>query len=619
MRVEEVFRIIDSVLKLNSVSNLIVLASSATLIFMFSLLLLTIIRSNNVSNRENSRKNGHNYISASILLAISFLLMFYGLIESISNYTITNMLVLGLVTYVLTLVYMFLKPINSEPVFPILLLFYINTFLFTTIFASKVLINGIDAAETTTDVLQIWFEKHFYFSRHAGWYDFAPIDAVLKNFLMNILGVDYPYDPLTTALMYTALAVSFVMGLFATIKKIGFEGLDSYALVLLLSVSNAYTLLLGMSTPPTNFSLVFAMFAIFLVIHIVYDYDEARSVGSSMLIVLTLLTIAAVLAHPMAIIIPSYVIGVLMYLIASRKRGDQKAKLFLSVLLISFAIFSLKAAYTGLSEGLASTLRLMMTAFVELFSMKMYGDIQAFTGSPMEPPKSLLISYTALPALLSAIFIVELIKKLRRDADADNLTFFTIPIPLLLTFIGFVITFVVPYSRYTAVPAVTLGAFQASLYLLPKLRVLRSHSLGKTLLAILIALMALISVLSPNALIEQYNIFTGGRWPRVENFVLSEVVFNHVDRGYIEAVFYGVERARLRLYFTDDILLYGHPYHHIECLIVEKLLIPGIINTRSYWDFYGRFFLTYGGFADNLNASVESIIFDGWRWIGTWS
>jgi len=621
MRVEEIFRVLDLVLRLDKMSNLAVLILSAVSIYIFSLFLLLLITNadkyNNISGGKNNEGSRH-YILSSILLMASLLMMFYGLIGSIGSLVITNVLVLGLSMYVLTLIYMFLKPFNGKQNSLMLLLFYINTILFATVFASKVLINGIDAAETTTDVLQIWFEKHFYFSRHAGWYDLAPIDAILKNFLMNIFGVDYPYDPLTTTLMYIALAISFVVGLFATVKKMGFKDPNSYALAILLSISNAYTLLLGMSTPPTNFSLVFSMLAVFLIAGIAYDSSEVRNVKGSFATIFTLLTVAAILAHPMAIIIPSYIIGILLYLTASRKHGSQKAKLLFLLLLISFSVFSLKAVYTGLREGLAGTIRLIMTAFAELLLMGAYRDVQAFPGSPVAPPKSVLISYTALPALLAAIFTAELVKKLRRRVtDTDDLTLFTITIPLLFILIGFIVTFLVPYSRYTAVPAVTLGAFLASIYLL-RLRMFRSRNLEKLLLAILIGLMALVSALSPNALIEQYNLFTGGRWPRVENFILSKYVFDHVDLQYVTAAFTGTEKAKLHLYFASDILLYGHPAHHISVLIVERLLIPGIINTRSYWDFVGRHFLAYEWYYDELNMHKENIVFNGWKWMITW-
>jgi len=435
---------------------------------------------------------------------------------------------------------------------------------------------------------------------------------------MNILGVDYPYDPLTTTLMYIALAISFVVGLLAAVEKMGFKGLNSYALAILLSISNAYTLLLGMSTPPTNFSLVFCMLAVFLITGIVYDSGGVRNVKGSFATIFTLLTVAAVLAHPMAIIIPSYTLGILLYLTASRERDSQKAKLLFLLLLISFSVFSLKAVYTGLREGLAVTIRLMMAAFAELLLMGAHRDVQVFSGSPVAPPKSVLITYTALPALLGAIFTVELVKKLRRRTiDTDYLTLFTIPIPLLFIFIGFVITLVVPYSRYTAVPAITLGAFLASIYLL-RLRVYRSRNLEKLLLAILVGLMALVSVLSPNALIEQYNLFTGGRWPRVENFILSKYVFDHVDVHYVTATFTGTEKAKLHLYFASDILLYGHPAHHISVLIVERLLIPGIIHARSYWDFVSRHFLAYEWYYDELDMHKENIVFNGWKWMITW-
>jgi len=619
MSVEELFRAIDSVLRIGNIPNLTVLILSAVFVFALSLpLLLTIIERKEVHSRRDEEGERY-YIYFLIPLIVSFFLMLYGLIESISSLTITNVLVLGLSVYILSLIYIFLKSTSKKPSSLILLFFYIDTVLFATTFSSKALINGIDATETTTDVLQIWYAKHFYFSRHAGWYDLAPIDAILKNYLMNILGVKNPYDPLLTTFMYTALAISFITALFTTIKKMGFKGIGSYALALLLSASNAYVLLLGMSSPPTNFSLVFSMIVIFLITSNIYNTSNTtKNVENFPLITFTLLFLAAVLAHPMAMIVPIYILAVLIYLIRLRRADNQRTRLFFLAFLISVSVFLLKAIYTGLSEGLSTMIRLMAEAFVEL-SAGIHLNIQAFPGSPVEPPKSILISYTALPAFLGAIFVAEFLKKLKKNVDCDDFILFTFPVSLVFIFIGFIVTIVVPYSRYTAVPAVTLGAFQATIYLLKK-RISRFISWRKLLLASLIGLMTLISVLSPNALTEQYNVFTGGRWPRVENFVLSEFVFDHVDQNYAVAVFYGTETARLKLYFSNDILLYGHPYLDIDCLIVERLLIPGIVNTRSYWDFQGgRFFLTYGGFVSELNPSTENIVLNAWRWVGTWS
>ena len=131
--------------------------------------------------------------------------------------------------------------------------------------------------------------------------------------------------------------------------------------------------------------------------------------------------------------------------------------------------------------------------------------------------------------------------------------------------------------------------------------------------------MCLSSILSPNAMIEHYNVFTGGRWPREENFILSRYLLDHVDPEYVIRVFHGLDRAKLYLYFTPDILYYGHPYHHIEVLITEKFLIPGLINARSYWDFYGgRLFVRYAGYIDPVKISEGSTIFTGWKWVIVW-
>ncbi|MCC6056523.1 MAG: hypothetical protein LM583_07600, partial [Desulfurococcaceae archaeon] len=94
---------------------------------------------------------------------------------------------------------------------------------------------------------------------------------------------------------------------------------------------------------------------------------------------------------------------------------------------------------------------------------------------------------------------------------------------------------------------------------------------------------------------------------------------HYVDPEYVINVFYGREGAMLNLYFTPDILYYGHPYHHIDVLLTERFLISGIINARSYWDFSGgRLFVKYAGYIDYEEIINESIVFNGWRWIMTW-
>jgi len=611
MRVEELFRMVDSIIGLNEISNLIVIPVSAILVFVLSLgLFLSINKHNKVQQKENLRVKDYYLILLLLTTSLAFLL--YGLIESISQLTITNVLIVGFLIYIATLTYIFLVSSINKQSFSILFLFYLSTLLFVTPFSSKPLINGVDTIEATTDVLQIWYDKHFSFSRHAGWYDFAPVNAITKNFLLNILGINSPYDPSITSMIYISLSISYILALFAFLERMCCKNLKYYALAVLCSASNSYAILLNMSGPPVNYSLTLGMISVFLVTIMIYKNDVEYT--HRLYIPFSLITLTSILAHPTGILIPLYIMSAIFYLFINKR---YKAKELFYLLLISFLMIALKALYTGLNEGLSTLLNILLTAFRELLSGDLRSDIKVFYGSPEAPPKSILVSYVALPAMLTAILIVETIKKLRKNSRVNTFILFIISVIIPLIFIGFIINLVISYSRYFAVSAIALGGFVMLLYM-SEFKNIKFYKLEKTLFIVLIFLGVLISVLSPNALTEQYNLFTGGRWPRIENFILAKFLFDHIDLNYVTAVFYGVEKPKLTLYLSNDILLYGHPYHQIECLIVERLLIPGIINTRSYWDFYwGRLFLTYK-IGYEFDALSENVILNAWKWVAAW-
>ena len=75
-------------------------------------------------------------------------------------------------------------------------LMHFNAIVIIFILAAKWLIRGVDAEETSADTLNIFFNGHFEYSMHAGWYDLAPVDSIIKVALLNITGNNYPYSPL---------------------------------------------------------------------------------------------------------------------------------------------------------------------------------------------------------------------------------------------------------------------------------------------------------------------------------------------------------------------------------------------------------------------------------------
>ena len=558
---------------------------------------------------EAAVKNNGRFGLLSALYACTVLFTAFGLVQSLIEHCIDSSLVIALSIYIgilmLTCIWF-----NGPETFPFLFLFFASSLFFALFFSSKVMLNGVDAAETTVDTLQIYCEGYFRFSRHAGWYDLAPIDAIMKVFLLNLLGVGNPYDPSVTTLMYSALSVSILTFIFAFVKNFRGNFIRNCALSILLLTINPYSLLIGMSTPPTNFSLVFSMFAVMLASRVIYNISSSAADHASILL-FTILTAQAVFAHPMSIMVPVYLLTSSIYLRRSHT-NNRSFRYISSLALISIIIFLLKSIYTAVLSGVSS----LIDAIIEGLTTFLFGggprDISVYLGGP-PPPKSTLFSFAAFPSFMAALFFTETIRILK-GKKGDRLTVLILSAVLVLGLAAAVTNLVSSHSRYLGRPSIVLGSFQCLIYLI----CMPARSKWKNALMILLGIMCLTSILSPNAMIEHYNVFTGGRWPREENFILSRFLVDHVDLEYVISVFNRFQKARLNLYFTHDILYYGHPYHHVEVLLTEKFLIPRLINAKSYWDFAGRLFVKYSGYIDLIDTSSESIVFNGWKWTMTW-
>jgi len=609
MRVEDIFEFIDNVLGLKRLSNIIVLLTSSILVFSASLYILCMATRRQVGI-EHAVEDNRRFKLFIALYACTVLLMVFGLVQSLIEYYISSSLIIALIIYIdiLMLTYIWF---NGTKEFPFLFLFFTSSLLFTHFFSSKAVLNGVDSTETMADTLQIYYEGSFRFSRHAGWYDWAPVDAIMKIFLLNILGVSDPYDPTVTTLMYSALSISILTYIFAFVKNFRGNFIKNSIIAILLLVVHPYSLLVGMSTPPTNFSLVFSLFAIMLASRIIYNIGSSAT--NRVLILLFIIFAAqAVLAHLKSIIIPIYLLTFSIYLKMSRM-NDKPVKYIGFLVLISIVLFLLKSVYPPVLSGILGLVNVIVEGITTFLFGGWSRDIIVYQGGP-PPPKSTLFSFAAFPGFMTAIFFIEFIRVYKGE-KGDMFSVLVLSVVLILSLVAVVTNLVKPQSRYLGYPSIVLGSFQCLIYLSR----MPIHSKWKYALVIMLGIMCLTSIFSPNAMVEHYNVFTGGRRPRVENFVLSSYLLNNVDPEYVVKVFYKLEKARLNLYFTPDILYYGHPYHHINILLVEKFLISGLIDARSYWDFTGeKSFAKYAGSIVMLDALNESIVFNGWKWVMTW-
>jgi len=618
MYVEDLFKFIDRILGLDKISNIAVLTTSFSIIFFLTLLTLYKIKYEHPNYmKQNIFLHKYSMISISAIYLLIVILMIAGMSFSIYLYTIDLLLILGLVAYISILVITIILTFTSSEIssrFSFIFLFVLSTFLYAFFFSSKVLLNGVEASETTVDTLQIYYEGRWVFSRHAGWYDLAPVDAIVKVFLLYVLGINNPYDATLTTLMYSALSFSVMIILFGFAKDLFGNSIKGWGIAILLMSINPYALLIGMSTPPTNFSLVFSTLAILLMSRSIYINAYANY---AILIGFMIFTISAILAHPMAIMIPAYLMAVsLAVLIYNSVKTKVNNLIYLSSI-ISIILFLIKLVFTEVSLGAKTLIDILLKGLMTLLSIEKSIDVIAYEGSLNPPPKSTLFSFAGFIGFISALFIIELIGIMKKK-EGDKTSVFVLGTGLLLISAGVITNLVTSYSRYLAVPGIVLSSFQSIIYLSNIIKD-SSRSKWRNILIILLGIMCLASTLSPNAMIEQYNVFTGGRWPRIENFILSSYLIYSVDPGYVINVFYGREKAMLNLYFTPDISYYGYPYSHINVLLTGRFLIPGVINAKSYWDFSGgRLFVKFAGYIDYGEIINEGIVFNGWKLIMTW-
>lgn len=610
MHVEDLFRLIDNVLGLSKLSNVTVLLISSVLVFTATLSVLHMaIRRH--ANENTSGKANVGIKSFSMAYICVILLMASGLACSLDEHNVNMLLVLSLSIYVLVLMWTCFC-FRGQRKFLFFLLFYISVLLFASFFSGKVLLNGVEAAETTVDTLQIYAQGCFQFSRHAGWYDLAPVDAIMKTSMLYVLGIDNPYDPAVTTLIFNALSISVLVFLFAFVRRLHCNSIGNYALAIMLLSINPYSILIGMSTPPTNFSLTLSMLAILLASRRIYGPRGLTAANlTSSVVGFAILTISAVLAHPMSVMIPTYMLATSTFLAASHSE-DVHTRTFHNLTLVTIIIFLSKLIFTGVSAGFLSLIDAIMEGLTTLLFGEAPKDIAVYFGGP-PPPKSTLFSFAAFPSFVAAIFFVEIVRILK-GRNGDKLTMLVLGTVLVFAVAAATTNIATPSSRYLGYPAIVLGSYQSMIFLAN----LRADRKWKSILVVLLGIMCLSSILSPNAMVEQYKVFTGGRWPRLENFILSRFLIDHVSPEYVVSVFNGWQKARLNLYFTHDILYYGHPYHHIEVLLTEKFLIPKVIDARSYWDFSGRLFVNYAGYTNSINATTEDVVFSGWRWVMTW-
>ncbi len=429
--------------------------------------------------------------------------------------------------------------------------------------SARWLIRGVDAEETSSDTLNIYYNGYFRYSMHAGWYDLAPVDSIIKVILLRVNGNNDPFSSLESFL------VSFMSGLFLYILTyiyVKSKPSINHLLPLIPAILtiHPYAFLPGAYVTPTNIAVALALASLTLFILLAQNSSKAR------LIILNVLFVTSLLAHPFSL---SVLIFIAICLITRYVDGLLRMHDF-SFFLSASTLWLTKTIYTTTIHGIASIWNSVVN---EIFRVWERETIVAFRNvGYLKLPKISLASFTASLGIIGGITVVVLFLMLRRR-------------PINPRWLGLSIIFFTGFTGLSSLPAALGGQSRyilipfVSLFSLVILFYGEIRNISPTLKA-LITIAAILTMLSPNFMPDQYSFPMAAKVSDRTMFEISRFLFEKLDPTFVVDRFQGISSTRLYINQQSEFIRNMGE----AGLIVDKLILSGVIKARSYWDFLGR-------------------------------
>ncbi|MEM1868480.1 MAG: hypothetical protein QXY83_06530 [Thermosphaera sp.] len=431
------------------------------------------------------------------------------------------------------------------------------------IISARWLIRGVDAEETSADTLNIYYNGNFQYSMHAGWYDLAPVDSIIKVILLRICGNDDPFSPLETFL------ISFMSGLFLYILVYAYvkskRSLNHLLpLIPAMLTLHPYAFLPGVYVTPTNIAVALALASLILFLY------PAQNSSRIQLILSSILFITSLFAHPFAI---SVLIFIAACLLAQYADGSLRMR---DVLFFTFTLtlWLAKTAYTATIYGVASIWQTIVNGLLQLWERE--SVIASRNVEYLRLPKIPLASFSASLGIIGGIAVTILLSTLKRRTNNPRWLSLSIIFVTGFTGLSSLLGALGGYSRYVFVPF-------ASLFFLVILFYGEVRNISCPLKT-LITLAAILTMLTPNFMPDQYSFPMAAKVSDKTMFEISRSLFEKLSPTFVVNRFQGI--SSMRLYVDQQSEFIRNMGE--SGLIVDKLILGGVVRARSYWDFVGR-------------------------------
>lgn len=431
--------------------------------------------------------------------------------------------------------------------------------------SARWLIRGVDVEETSADTLNIYYNGGYRYSMHAGWYDLAPVDSLLKVMNLRLGGLDNPYSPYENFLFSFSSGLLVYLLLYSYLKKRNLW--HTTPLLTATLAIHPYAILSNLYVTPVNITLSLAMASIIVLMR------SADKETLSFYLTAGLLYATSVLSHPFSLATLLFLLAFIIarFIDRSLRQGE------LLTLVMILILWSVKIVYTATIYGVVNMARIIVRDLLMLWER----ETVIIMRSPRyaELPRLSLASFSASIGIMGALSLIVLymLYRQRRLNTARN-KWRELMLIVLAFFSGVsgIIAAIGGYSRYVFVPFASL--FPIGFILYNEVR-----DIGK-LAKIAIVAATILTVLSPNFMPDQYYIPMAAKISDNTFFTLSSFIYDHFDPRFVIDRFYWRTDARMIFYQNS-------PFKRtsgVPGLIVDKIILKGVINARSYWDFSGR-------------------------------
>jgi len=545
-----------------------------------------------------NNKEGIKRISA-LMIVLSITLLLVGIITSSWTFRYSFILIIAMLSIPITA---YIMLINDEgpprPVHKNLLLVF--TVIIPFAFTAKLIANGIDEGEVTSDMINIYLNGYFRWSIHGNHYDLAPLDAILKVMLTYVTNSSI-YDPVLGMIMYSSYGLASLLIAYTLAERILRKPIWAMAIVLLVMTSYPYSPLVGLGQYSTIFSQLLAFLALFMVVRSLLGYN---SFGLGSYITTLLLILTSILLHPSALTIPLY-LALILTLLAYR-RGLERHQYLLHLILFASIVYILKALYTAFATGFIGYFNTLVEFVMRAFSEE---AVILTTRNPgySALPRLCLTGFALLPGFIGGLAITSLhrlLKGYKRHIDLVEALFMitvmfyaTMSLASLLTGLGGISQSRVLFNGAQPFMELVLIVYLSNLFYRTK----------RPLLLIPLLIASMFSLLTPNAMPLNYTIPTAMKGATVNDHVISYAVMGLVDAEF-----------HVRLYESCgglgrivNVQERGDVGYGIGATmsIVRYLIAPRVVAAKSYWD---PCIIAIHSMPKNIENYVVQKIFDAW-------